>query len=139
MKPTSIMSRSEKAAFTRKQNRNEEKREAAIQSARREYLYGKLTDEQRESIEDRLDSSTYSFDDELEEFVFNKECEVADDIRALLRDGIHPGLILGVLEAGNVSVEFPTGGFTIDKKSLLDQVLREEEFRLEDFDVPPAQ
>ena len=142
-----------KAVETRKRNRYEQKREQAIQSARREYLYNKLTDEEREAVEEQLDSSTYSFDDDLEDFVLNKEYEVANDIRALLRDGIHPGLILGVLEAGNCSVKFPTGGFTIDKKSLLDKVLGEEEFRLadtdvddddvegidyEDFDIPPA-
>lgn len=124
-----------KASETRKRNKYEAMRDEKIQSARREYLYNKLTDEQREAIEEQLDSSTYAFDDELEDFVLNKEYEVASDIRALLRDGIHPALILGALEAGNCSVEFPTGGFTIDKKSLLDKVLSEEEFRLVDTDV----
>ena len=142
-----------KAVETRKRKRYEAIRDEKIQSARREYLYGKLTDEQREYIDDQLDSSTYSFDDEFEEFVFNKEREVAGDIRALLREGIHPALILQALDAGNCGVEFPTGGFTINKKKLLDVVLREEEFRLvdtdlaendvqgidyADFDIPPA-
>jgi hypothetical protein len=142
-----------KASENRKRNRYEQKREEAIQSARRQYLYNKLTDEQREAIDDQLDSSTYSFDDELEDFVVNKECEVADDIRALLRQGIHPALIACAFEAGNCAVEFPTGGFTIDKQKLLDLVVAEKEFRsvdthvdeedvegidYEDFDVPPV-
>jgi hypothetical protein len=142
-----------KAVETRKRNRYEQKREEAIQSARRQYLYDKLSDEQREAIDDQIDSSTYSFDDELEDLVINKECEVADDIRALLRKGIHPALILCAFEAGNCAVEFPTGGFTIDKKKLLDLVLGENEFRsvdtdvdeedvegidYEDFDIPPV-
>jgi hypothetical protein len=142
-----------KAVETRKRNRYEQEREEAIQSARRQYLYNKLSEEQREAIDDQIDSSTYSFDDELEDFVINKECEVADDIRALLREGIHPALILSAFEAGNCTVQFPTGGFTIDKKKLLDVVLREKEFRsvdtdvdeedvsgidYGDFDIPPA-
>jgi hypothetical protein len=142
-----------KAVETRKRNRYEQKREEAIQSARRKYLYNKLTDEQREAIDDQLDSSTYSFDDELEDFVRNKEYEVVCDIRALLRGNIHPALVLQALEAGNCSVYLPTAGFTIDKKSLLDEVLQEEEFRsvdtdvdeedveginYEDLDIPPA-
>jgi hypothetical protein len=142
-----------KASETRNRNKYEAMREEKIQSARREYLYDKLTDEQRDAIDEQLDSSTYGFDDELEEFVRNKESEVMDDIRALLRDSIQPALILQALEAGNCGVEFSTGGFTIDKKSLLDEVLREEQFRsmdtyvdedevegvnYEDFDIPPA-
>jgi hypothetical protein len=87
--------------------RYQQKREEAIQSARRQYLYDKLSNEQREAIDDQVDSSTYSFDDDLEEFVVNKECEVAADIRALLREGIHPALILCAFEAGNCTVEFP--------------------------------
>ena len=143
-----------KASETRKHNRYEHKRQAAIQSARREYLYNKLTDEQREAIEQQLDSSTYGFDDELEEFVLNKEHEVVSDLRALLRSGIHPALILLAFEAGSSAAVFPACGFAIDKKRLLGQVLREEEFRLvgtdvdeedvegisyDDFDIPPAQ
>jgi len=142
-----------KAVETRKRNKYEAMREEKIQSARRVYFYNKLTDEQRDTIEERLDSSTYAFDDELEEFVLNKEYEVVSDLRALLRDGIHPALILQALEAGSCGVVFPTDGFTIDKKSLLDKVLREEEFRsvdtdvdedevsgidYGDFDIPPA-
>jgi hypothetical protein len=142
-----------KAVETRKRNKYEAMREEKIQSARRAYLYNNLTDEQRDAIEEQLDSSTYGFDDELEEFVFNKEYEVVSDLRALLRDGIHPALILQALEGGSCGVVFPTDGFTIDKKSLLDKVLREEEFRsvdtdvdedevsgidYGDFDVPPA-
>ena len=115
--------------------RYQQKREEAIQSARRQYLYNKLSNEQREAIDDQLDSSTYSFDDGLEEFVVNKECEVAADIRALHREGIHPALILGAFEAGNCTVEFPTGGFTTDKKRLLDVPLREDEFRSVDSDI----
>lgn len=124
-----------KASETRKRNRYEQKREEAIQSARREYLYNKLTDEQREAIEQQLDSSTYGFDDELEEFVLNKEHEVVSDLRALLRSGIHPALILLAFEAGGCSAVFPTDGFTIDKRRLLGEVLREEEFRFVDTDV----
>jgi hypothetical protein len=124
-----------KASETRKRNRYEQKREEAIQSARREYLYNKLTDEQHEAIEQQLDSSTYGFDDELEEFVLNKEYEVVSDLRALLRSGIHPALILLAFEAGSCTAVFPTGGFTIDKKRLLGEVLREEEFRFVDTDV----
>src|SRR5512142_2365842 len=90
----SPVTRSQKAVETRKRNRYQAMRDKKIQSARRAYLYNKLTDEQREAIDDQLDSSTCSFDDELEEFVVNKECEVAEDIRALLREGIHPALIL---------------------------------------------
>jgi hypothetical protein len=135
MTRTSVISRSEKAALTRKHNKYERKRQAAIQAARRQYLYNKLSDEQREAIDEQLDSSTYSFDDDLEDFVVNKECEVAADIRALLREGIHPALILCAFEAGNCTVQFPTGGFTIDKKRLLDVVLREDEFRSVDIDV----
>ena len=135
MKATSAMTRSEKAALTRKQNKYEEKRQAAIQSARRQYLYNKLTDEQREAIEQQLDSSTYGFDDELEEFVLNKEYEVVSDLRALLHTGIHPALILLAFEAGSCTAVFPTAGFTIDKKRLLGEVLREEEFRFVDTDV----
>jgi hypothetical protein len=142
-----------KASETRKRNKYEAIREEKIQSARRELLYSKLTDEQREAIEEQLDSSTYGFDEELEEFILNKEYEVVGDIRTLLRDGIHPALILQALEAGHCETQFSTGGFTIDKKSLLDEVLREEEFRsidtyvdedevedvsYEDFDIPPA-
>ena len=142
-----------KASETRKRNRYEQKREEAIQSARRHYLYKKLSDEQRETIDDQIDASTYSFDDELEDFVINKENEIADDIRALLREGIHPALILGAFEAGNCFSEFPTAGFTIDKQKLLDLVLGEKEFRsvdthvdeedvegidYEDFDIPPV-
>jgi hypothetical protein len=80
---------------------------------------------------------------------------VMDDIRALLREGIHPALILQALDVGNCEAQISTGpgGFTIDKKKLLEEVLSEEEFRsldvdLEeddveginyaDFDIPPA-
>jgi hypothetical protein len=135
MDTTSNTNRSQKASLTRKRNKYEAKRDEAIQSARRDYLYNKLTDEQREAIEERIDSSTYGFDDELEDFVLNKEYEVVSGLRALLRDGIHPGLLLQALEAGSCGVVFPTEGFTIDKKSLLDKVLREEEFRSVDTDV----
>jgi hypothetical protein len=95
------------------------------------------------------------FEDEFEEFIRNKESEVMDDIRALLRDGIHPAVILNALEAGNCQTEISTGsgGFTIDKKNLLNEVLLEEEFRsmdtyvdegevpginYDDFAIPPA-
>lgn len=124
-----------KASETRKRKRYEQKREEAIQSARREYLDNKLTDEQREAIEQQLDSSTYGFDDELEDFVLNKEHEVVSNLRSLLRSGIHPALILLAFEAGSCTAVFPTDGFTIDKKRLLGEVLREEEFRFVDTDV----
>jgi hypothetical protein len=77
-----------KANETRKRNKYEENREAAIQSARRNYLYNQLTDEQREAIDEQLDSSTCAFEDEFEEFIRNKESEVMNDIRVLLRKGI---------------------------------------------------
>jgi len=144
-----------KANETRKRNKYEAKRDEAIQSARRGHLYDKLTDEQRDAIDEQLDSSTYGFDDEFEEFIRNKESEVMDDIRALLRDGIHPAVILNALEVGNCQTEISTGrgGFAIDKKNLLDEVLLEEEFdsvgtyvdegevagiNYEDFAIPPA-
>lgn len=144
-----------KASETRKRNRYEAKRDEAIQSARRDYLCDKLTDEQRDAIDEQLDSSTYGFDDEFEEFIRNKESEVMNDIRALLRDGIHPAVILNALEVGNCQAEISTGrgGFTIYKKNLLNEVLLEEEFHSvdtyvdegevaginhEDFAIPPA-
>jgi hypothetical protein len=43
-----------KASETRKRNRYQAKRDEAIQSARRDYLYDKLTDEQREAIDEQL-------------------------------------------------------------------------------------
>jgi hypothetical protein len=63
--------------------------------------------------------------------------------------------LLRALEVGNCETQISTGrgGFTIDKKNLLDEVLLEEEFRsvdtyldeddveginYEDFDIPPA-
>jgi hypothetical protein len=126
-----------KAVETRKRNKYESRRAEQIQSARRDYLYNKLTDEQRDAIDEKLDSSTYGFDDEFEEFIRNKESEVMDDIRALLRDGIHPAVVLCALEVGNCEAQISTGrgGFTIDKKKLLEEVLREEEFRFVDTDV----
>jgi hypothetical protein len=144
-----------KASETRKRNKYEAIREEAIQSARREYLYNKLTHEQRDAIDEQLDSSTYGFDDEYEEFIRNKESEVMDDIRSLLRKGIHPAVILNALEGGNCETEISTGrgGFTIDKQNLLKEVLLEEEFHsvdtsvdtdevegidYENFDIPPA-
>jgi hypothetical protein len=47
-----------KAVETRKRDRYEAMREEKIQSARRDYLYQKLTDEQRDAIDTQLDSST---------------------------------------------------------------------------------
>jgi predicted DNA binding protein len=47
-----------KANETRKRNKYEARRQEQIQSARRDYLYSKLTDEQREAIDAQLDSST---------------------------------------------------------------------------------
>ena len=144
-----------KAHETRKRNKYEAKRDDAIQSARRHYLYEHLTDEQRDAIDEKLDSSTYGFDDEFEEFIRNKEYEVMDDVRALLREGTHPALILHALNVGNCDAQISTGpgGFTIDKKKLLEEVLLEEKFSAldvyldddevsgidyEDFDIPPA-
>ena len=144
-----------KANETRKRNKYKAMREEQIQSARRHYLYNKLTDEQRDVIDAQLDSSTCGLDDEFEEFIREKESEVMDDIRALLREGIHPALILQALDVGNCEAQVSTGcgGFTIDKKKLLQGVLLEEEFRTLDvylgedevsginygeFDIPPA-
>jgi len=144
-----------KAVETRKRKKYEAMREEQIQSARRDYLYHKLTDEQRDAIDEKLDSSTYGFDDDFEEFIRNKEYEVMDDIRALLREGTHPALILHALNVGNCDAQISTGsgGFTIDKKKLLEEVLLEEKFSAldvyldedevfgidyEDFDIPPA-
>ena len=144
-----------KAVETRKRNKYEAMREEQIQSARRNYLYNQLTDEQRDAIDTQLDSSTCIFDDEFEEFIRDKESEVMDDIRALLHDGIHPAVVLCALEIGNCEAQISTGhgGFTIDKAKLLEEVLLEEEFRTldvyvdedevsgidyEDFDIPPA-
>lgn len=144
-----------KASETRKHNKYAAMRDEAIQSARRQHLYSTLTDEQRDAIDAQIDSSTCIFDDEFEEFIRDKESEVMDDIRALLRDGIHPAVVLCALEVGNCDAQISTGygGFTIDKKKLLAEVLLEEEFRAldayldedevsgidyEDFDIPPA-
>lgn len=144
-----------KANETRKRNKYEALRDEQIQSARRDYLYNQLTDEQRDAIDEQLDSSTGVFEDEFEEFIRNKESEVMDDIRVLLRKGIHPAVILNALEVGNCETEISTGrgGFTIDKQNLLKEVLLEEEFHsvdtyvdtdevegidYENFDIPPA-
>jgi len=144
-----------KAFETRKRNRYEQKREDAIQSARHDYLYHNLTDEQRDAIDTQLDSSTCVFEDEFEEFLRNKESEVMDDIRGLLHDGIQPGVVLRALEVGNCETQISTGrgGFTIDKENLLKEVLLEEEFHsvdtyvdedeveginYKDFDIPAA-
>jgi hypothetical protein len=140
---------------TRKRNKYEAMRHEAIQSARRQHLYDKLTDEQRDAIDAQLDSSTCVFDDEFEEFIRNKESEVMDDIRGLLREGIHPAVILRALEVGNseTQISMGRGGFTIDKEELLKEVLLEQEFHsvdtyvvedevpaidYENFDIPPA-
>jgi hypothetical protein len=144
-----------KASETRKHNKYEAMRDEAIQSARRQHLYDKLTGEQRDAIDTQLDSSTCIFEDEFEEFIRDKEAEVMDDIRALLSDGIHPAMVLCALEVGNCEAQISTGhgGFTIDKQKLLGEVLLEEDFRAldvyldedevsgidnEDFDIPPA-
>jgi hypothetical protein len=154
-KVTSRSEAAKKAVATRKRERYEAMREEKIQTARRDYLYNKLTDEQRDAIDQQLDSSTHAFDDEFEDFIRNKESEVMDDIRTLLRQDVHPALILHALQIGNCEPQISTGpgGFTIDKKKLLEEVLLEEEFRsldvdLEknyveginyaDFDIPPA-
>jgi hypothetical protein len=144
-----------KASETRNRNKYEAMREEKIQSARREYLYHQLTDEQRDAIDTQLDSSTCIFEDEFEEFIRDTESEVMNDIRALLRDGIHPAVVLCALEVGGCDAQISTGrgGFTIDKEKLLEEVLLEKEFRAldvyldedevpgidyEDFDIPPA-
>jgi hypothetical protein len=144
-----------KASETRKRNKYEAQRDEAIQSARRQYLYTKLTDEERDAVDEQLDSSTHGFEDEFEDFIRGKESEVMDDIRILLRGGMHPALILIALEVGNCEVQISTGhgGFTIDKKNLLKEVLLEEQFLALDtyvdeeavvgidykeFDIPPA-
>jgi hypothetical protein len=144
-----------KASETRKRNKYEAMHDEAIQSARRQHLYDKLTDEQRDAIDTQLDSSTCIFEDEFEEFIRDKESEVMDDIRALLRDGIHPAVVLCALEVGNCETQISTGrgGFTIDKENLLNEALLEEEFcsvdtylddddvkgiKYEAFDIPPA-
>jgi hypothetical protein len=154
-KVTSRSEAAKKAVETRKRKRYEAMREEKIQTARRNYLYNKLKDEQRDAIDEQLDSSTYGFDDEFEDFIRNKESEVLDDIRTLLREDIHPALILHALQIGNCEPQISTGsgGFTINKKKLLEEVLLEEEFRTfdvyldedevsginyEDFDIPPA-
>ena len=144
-----------KANETRKRNKYEALRDEQIQSARRDYLYKQLADEQRDAIDEQLDSSTCAFEDEFEEFIRNKESEVMDDIRVLLRDGLHPAVILNALEVGNCETQISTGrgGFTIDKQNLLEEVLLEEEFHsidtyvdmdevdginYEEFDIPVA-
>lgn len=144
-----------KAVETRKRNKYESMRAEKIQSARRDYLYNKLTHEQRDAIDEQLDSSTYGFNDAFEEFIRDKESEVMDDIRGLLREGVQPAVVLRALEVGNCEAQISTGvgGFTIDKEQLLNEVLLEEEFHsldtevderevpgigYEDFDIPPA-
>lgn len=152
---TSRSAAAKKANETRKRNKYEAMRREAIQSARRQHLYDKLTDEQRDAIDAHLDSSTCVFEDEFEEFIRNKECEVMDDIRGLLREGIHPSVILRALEVGSCETQISTGrgGLAIDKEELLTEVLLEQEFHsvdtyvnedevpgieYGDFDIPPA-
>ena len=64
-----------KANETRKRNKYEAKRDEAIQSARRRYLYEQLTDTERESVEYELLSATSGLDEELEEWLTEKEWE----------------------------------------------------------------
>jgi hypothetical protein len=134
---TSRSAAAKKANETRKRNKYEAIRHEAIQSARRQHLYDKLTDEQREAIDRQLDSSTCVFDEEFEEFIRNKESEVMDNIRGLLREGIHPAVILRALEGGNCEMQISTGrgGFMIDKEELLKEVLLEQEFHSVDTHV----
>jgi hypothetical protein len=119
-----------KAAATRKLNKYEEKRDEAIQFARRHYLYEQLTDAERESVEDELLSATSGLDEELEEWLTEKEWEAKEVLRSLLRKGVKAAIILASIENSDVPAEFSTGrgGFSFNLNDLLYHVRLEDEF-----------
>jgi hypothetical protein len=119
-----------KANETRKRNKYEAKRDEAIQSARRRYLYEQLTDAERESVEDELLSATSGLDEELEEWLTEKEWEAKEVLRSLLRKGVKAAVILASIENSDVPAEFSTGrgGFSFNLNDLLNHVLLEDEF-----------
>jgi hypothetical protein len=127
---TSTATPSQKAALTRKRNKYEAKRDQAIQSARRHYLYEQLTDVERESVEDELLSATSGLDEELEEWLTEKEWEAKEVLRSLLRKGVKAAIILASIENSDAPAEFSTGrgGFSFNLKDLLNEVLIEVEF-----------
>jgi hypothetical protein len=121
---------SQKAALTRKRNKYEAKRHEAIQSARRRYLYEQLTDTERESVEYELLSATSGLDEELEEWLTEKEWEAKEVLRNVLRKGAKAAIILAAIENSDVPAEFSTGrgGFSFNLNDLLKHVLIEDEF-----------
>jgi len=119
-----------KASETRKRNRYEQMREERIQSARRDYLYNKLSSEQRADIEAQLDSATCDFDEELENWFQEKEEAAKEVLRGLLRKSVSYVTILAAIETDNVRTTASTGrgGCSFNLSDLLYDVTREKEF-----------
>ena len=120
----------QKAAATRKRNKHEEKRDEAIQSARRQYLYYRLTNAERESIERALLRAISGLEDEFEKWFNKKLREAKEIIRNLLREGVKAAIILASLENTVMPVTILAwpDSFNFNLAILLDEVRLESEF-----------
>lgn len=125
----------QRAAETRKANRLQEEQQQARQENLRQQLYGKLTDEQREEIDEEINGPFYcietDYEDMFETFLHDKEEEIKSTFRSLLNRNVSAKLILAAIDANDDgSMTFPLGayGMEIDARQLLEDVCLEDEF-----------